>query len=57
MIFAKRIYIYVYIYYKHSLQALTIKLTIKQQIWEIKPKAAKIVDETSNRTQVRYNRW
>ena len=61
MIFVKGpildLYIYIYIYiYKESLQALTIKLTIKQEIWKIKPKLAKIVDETRHRTQVRYNR-
>ena len=50
---------YIYIYqgsYQGSLQALTIKLKTKQQIWKIKPKIAKIVDETRHRTQVRYNR-
>ena len=53
------IYMYIYIYqgsYQGSLQALTIKLKTKQQIWKIKPKIAKIVDETRHRTQVRYNR-
>ena len=51
------IYIYIYIYiYQGSLEAVTIKLTIKQQIWKIKPKIAKIVDETRYRTQERYNR-
>ena len=38
--------------YQGSLQALTIELTIKQQIWKIIPKT---VDETRHRTQVRYN--
>ena len=50
-------YIYIYIYiYQGSLQALTVKLTIKQQIWKIKPKIDKYVNETRHRTQVRYNR-
>ena len=57
MIFAKRPILDLYIcIYQGSLQALTIKLTTKQQIWKIKPKIAKIVDETRHRTQVRYNR-
>ena len=54
-----KIKIHIYIYqgsYQGSLQALTIKLKTKQQIWKIKPKIAKIVDETRHRTQVRYNR-
>ena len=53
-----KIKIHIYIYqgsYQGSLQALTIKLKTKQQIWKIKPKIAKIVDETRHRTQVRYN--
>ena len=56
MIFAKRPILDLYIcIYQGSLQALTIKLTTKQQIWKIKPKIAKIVDETRCRTQVRHN--
>ena len=35
------------------LQVLTIKLTIKQQIWKIIPKT---VDETRYRAPVRYKR-